>query len=92
MLRSEFSRKAHANFKNYFLYAMCFFQHIDVKSTSISLKIEDHIKSNFHFSVSIDIFNHLNATNIKYKIILGVKITPPHISSLMQVNIRYPIL
>ena len=73
MLRSDFSRKAHANFKNYyFLYAMCFFQHIDVKSTSISRKIEVHIESNFHFSVSMDVFNHFNATNIKNKIILGV--------------------
>ena len=49
-----------------------FFQHIDVKSTSISRKIEVHIESNFHFSVSIDVVKHLNATNIKNKIILGV--------------------
>ena len=49
-----------------------FFQHIDVKSTSISSKIEVHIESNFHFSVSIDVFNHFNATNIKNKIILVV--------------------
>ena len=70
MLRSDFSRKAHANFQNYFsLYAMCFFQHINVKSTSISCKIEVHIGSNFHFSISIDVFNHFNATNIKKKII-----------------------
>ena len=73
MLRSDFCRKAHANFKNYFfLYTMCFFQHTDVKSTSISRKIEVHIESNFHFSVSIDVFNHFNATNITNKIILGV--------------------
>ena len=66
MLISDFIRKALANFQNYyFLYAMCFFQHIDVKSTSISRKIEVHIESNFHFSVSIDIFNHFNATKIK---------------------------
>ena len=49
-----------------------FFQHIDVKSTSISRKIEVHIESNFHFSVSIDVFNHFNATIITNKIILGV--------------------
>ena len=61
------------NFQNYLnLYAMCFFQHIDVKSTSISCKIEVRIESNIHFSVSIDVFNHFNATNIKNKIILGV--------------------
>ena len=73
MLRSNFSRKAHVDFQNYlFLYAMCFFQHIDVKSTSISCKIEVHIESNFHFSVSIDVCNHFNATNIKNKIILVV--------------------
>ena len=52
MLRSDFSREAHTNFQNYFvLYTMCFFQHFDVKSTSISRKIEVHIESNFHFSV-----------------------------------------
>ena len=51
---------------------MCFFKHIDAKSTSISRKMEDHIESNFHFSVSKDVSNHFNATNIKHKIILGV--------------------
>ena len=65
MLRSDFSRKAHANFQNYFFFVRnVFFQHIDVKLTSFSCKIEVHIKSNFHFSVSIDVFNHFNATNI----------------------------
>ena len=64
MLRSDFSRKAHTNFPDYFLYAMCFFQDIDVKSTSILRKSEVHIASNFHFNVSIDFFNHFNATNI----------------------------
>ena len=73
MLRSDFSLKVRTNIQNYyFLYAMCFFQHIDVKLTSISCKIEVHIESNFHFSVSIDVFNHFNATNIINKIILGV--------------------
>ena len=48
------------------------FQNIDVKSTSISRKIEVYNESNFHFSVSIDVFNHFNSTNIKSKIILGV--------------------
>ena len=73
MLRSDFSRKAHANFQKYFsLYAICFYQLIDVKSTSISCKIKVHIESNFPFSISIDVFNHFNATNIKKKIILGV--------------------
>ena len=65
MIRSDFSRKAHVNFQNYFFCTQCFFQHIDVKSTSISRKIEVHIESNFYFSVSIDVFNHFNATNIK---------------------------
>ena len=66
MLKSDFSRKAHANFQNFFfLYSVCFIRHIDVKSTSISRKIEVHIESNFHFSVSIDVFYHFNATNIK---------------------------
>ena len=47
MLISDFSGEAHANFQNYFLYAMCLFQHIDVKSTSISCKIEVNIESIF---------------------------------------------
>ena len=64
MLRSDFSRKAHANFQNYFFVRNVFFQHIDVKLTSISCKIEIHIESNFHFSVSIDVFNQLNAAII----------------------------
>ena len=51
---------------------MCFFQNIDVKSTPILRKVKVHIESNFHLSVSIDVFNHYNATNIKNKIILGV--------------------
>ena len=64
MLRFDFSRKAHANSQNDFFVRNVFFQHIDVKLTSISCKIEVHIESNFHFSVSIDVFNHFNATNI----------------------------
>ena len=73
MLKSDFSREAHTNFQNYlFLYTMCVFQHIDVKSTSISLEIEVRIESNFHFSVSIDVFNDFNATHIKNKIIFCV--------------------
>ena len=71
MLRSDLSRKTHANLQ-IFVYTMCFFQHIEVKSTSISRKIEVHIELNFHFSVSIDVFNHFNAANIKNKIILSV--------------------
>ena len=39
----------------FFLYTMCF----SSKSTSISHKIEVHIESNFHLSVSIDVFNLL---------------------------------
>ena len=70
MLRSDFSRKAHANFQNHFFFVRnVFFHHIDVKSTSISRKIEVHIESNFHFSVSIDVFNHSNATNIKIRLV-----------------------
>ena len=64
MLRSDFSRKAHANFQNYVSVRNVFFQQIDVKLTSISSKIEVHIELHFHFSVSIDAFNHFNATNI----------------------------
>ena len=72
MLRSDFSRVAHANFQDYFFVHIVFFHHIDVKSTSISRKIEVHIESNFHFCDSIDDFNHFKATDIKNQIILGV--------------------
>ena len=72
MLRSDFRREAHTNFQNYFFVHNVFFPIIDVKLMSISRKIKVHIESNFHLSVSIDIFNHYNATNIKNKIILGV--------------------
>ena len=69
MLMSDFSRKAHANFQNYFLCVRnMFLQHIDVKLTSISCKIEVHIESNFYYSVSIDVFNHFNATNIMIRL------------------------
>ena len=57
------------NFQDYFFERNVFFQHIDVKSTSISLKIEVQIESNVYFSVSIDVFNHFNATNIKIKLL-----------------------
>ena len=72
ILRSDFSRKAHRKFPVVFFVRNVFFQHIDVKSTSISCKIEVHIESNFHFSVFVDAFNNFNATNIKNKVILGV--------------------
>ena len=73
MLRSDFSLKAHAYFQNYIFVRDVFFQHIDVKSTSISRKIEVHFESNFHFSVSIDVFNHFNATNIKIRFVYVCK-------------------
>ena len=69
MLRSDFSRKAHANCHNFFFVRNVFFQHIDVKSTSFPRKIEVHIETNFLFSVSIDDFNHFNATNIKTRLL-----------------------
>ena len=69
MLRSDFSRNAHANYLNFLFWVRnVHFQHIDVKSTSISRKIEVHIESNFHFSVSLDVFNHFNAANIKIRL------------------------
>ena len=68
MLRSDFSRKAHTNLQNFFLIRNVLFQHNDVKLTSISCKIEVHIESNVHFSVSKDVFNHFNATNIKIRL------------------------
>ena len=73
MLRSDFSRKAHANFQNYYFCTQCVFQHIDIKLTPISCKIEVHIESNFHFSVSIDVFNHFKATNIIIRLFQACK-------------------
>ena len=67
MLRSDFSLKAHTNLQIFFVRNV-FFQHINVKSTSISRKIEVHIESNFQISVSIDVFNHSNAKNIKIRL------------------------
>ena len=73
MLKSDCRREAHMNFQNYFFCTHCvFFQHIDAKSTLISRKIKVHLEYNFHLSVSIEVFNHYNAANIKNKIILGV--------------------
>ena len=94
MLLSDFSRKAHANFQNYIFVCTVFFQHIDVKLTSISCKIEVHVESNLHFSVSIYVFNHFKATNIQIRLFKVCKynVIAPHISSLMQVKRRYPIL
>ena len=57
------------------MYAICFFLHTDVKSSSISRKIEVNIKSNFYFGVSIDVFNHFNTINDKNVIIVGVNYT-----------------
>ena len=74
---------------------MCFFQHINVTSTSISREIEVHTASSFHFSVSIDVFDHFNAPNIKkgyfrsvnnpitYKLVdASEKIVPHFVTSL----------
>ena len=73
MLCSDFSRKAHAHFQNYFLGVRnVFLQHIDVKSTSISRKIELYIEFNFHFSVSIDVFWPFQCNKHKNKTILVV--------------------
>ena len=70
MLRSDFGRKAHAKFQNYyFLYTMCFSSTLTLNRCQFH---EVHIESNFHFSVSIDVLNHFNATDMKNKIILGV--------------------
>ena len=72
MLRSDINRDGTHEFPELCFAHNVIFQHIDVKSTLISRKIEVHIESNFHFSVSKDVFNHFNATNIKNKIILCV--------------------
>ena len=92
MLTSDFSRKAHANFPNHiFVQNMFFFQHIDVKSTSISRKIEAHIESNFHFRVSIDVFNHFNATNIKNTSILDVHNTTTYSYLSFYLSVMEPL-
>ena len=65
MLRPDFSQR-HTRIPRIIIFVRnVFFQHIYVKSTPISRNIEAHIESNFHFSVSIDVFNHFNATKIK---------------------------
>ena len=65
MHRSDFNRDGTHEFPELIFAHNVIFQHIDVKSTSISRKIEVRFESNFHFSVSIDVFNHFNATDIK---------------------------
>ena len=72
MLRSDFSRKAHTNFQDIFFYSMCFFQHIGVKLTSISRKIEVHNESKFHFLCFYRRFQPFQCNKHKNKIILGV--------------------
>ena len=62
-------------FRIIFMYAFCLSLHSDVKSSSISCKIEVNIKSKFHFGVSIDVFNHFKATNNKSAIVIGVNYT-----------------
>ena len=70
MLRSDFSRKAHANFQNYFsLYAMCFSSTLTSNRRQFHVKLKSILLSNFYFSISIDVFNHFNATNIKKNIL-----------------------
>ena len=72
MLRSNFIRKAHANFQNYFsLYAMCFSGKLTPNRRQFHVKLNSILNQIF-ILVSIDVFNHFNATNIKKKIILGV--------------------
>ena len=70
MLSSDFSRKAHANFQNYyFLYATCFSSTLTSNLRQFHEKIEVYIVSNYHFTVSIDVFNHFNSTNIKIRLV-----------------------
>ena len=71
MLTSDFSRNEHADFQNH-TFVSIFFLYIEAKSTSVSRKIKVDIVSIFHFSVSLDVINHLNETNIKNTIILCV--------------------
>ena len=73
MPRSAFSRKAHTNSRIIIFCTQCVFSStLTSNRRQFHVKIEVHIESNFHFSVSIDVFNHFNATNIKNKIILGL--------------------
>ena len=71
MLRSDFNPKAHTNFQNYFFVHNVLFQHIDVKSTSISRKIKVHIES-ISILVFYRRFKSLQSNKHKNKIILGV--------------------
>ena len=57
MLRSDFSRKAHANFQNYFsLNAMCFSSTLTSNRRQFHIKLKSILNQNFHFSISIDVF------------------------------------
>ena len=77
MLRSDFSRKTHANLQNCFLYAKCFSSTLTSNDVNF-MYIEVHIESNFHFSVSVDFINHFNATNITIRLFRCVN-NPHHI-------------
>ena len=67
MLISDFRREAHTNFQIFFVHNVFF------SSTLTSNRRQFHVKLKSILNhVSIDVFNHKNATNIKNKIILGV--------------------
>ena len=73
MLRSDFSRKAHANFQNIFFCTQYVFSSpLTANRRQFHVKLKSILKIKSYFSVSIDVFNHFIATNIKNKITLGV--------------------
>ena len=70
MIKSEFNRKAHTNFQNYILYAICF-----CYTLALNRSFEVHIELNLYFGHPIDVINHFNGRNSKNTINLGVNNT-----------------
>ena len=65
MLRSDFSHKAYANFKDYFCTQCVFSSTLTSNRRQFHVKLKSILNQIFQFSVSIDVFNHLNEINIK---------------------------
>ena len=73
MLRSDFVARHRRISRILFFCTQCVFSStLTSNRRQFHVKFEVHIESNFHFSVSIDVFNHFNATNITNKIVPGV--------------------
>ena len=73
MLRSDLSCEAHTNFQNFCCCIQCVFSStLTSNRRQFQVKLKSILNQISIFSVSIDVFSHNNATDIKNKIILGV--------------------